>query len=337
MRLAAALLATALGLALRAGAASPPPGRLVFDDFVGLGNATQLFVARADGSHRVRITYGGGSYAQPRWSPDGRRLVAIGGPGLVVMSPNGAVLHRIATAASSFAPSWSPAGGRVAYLILSCDGPNTRGDPTCATLWVARADGRARRRLSAPAAVDASQGLQGLYSWSPDSTRIAYVRQDGIALVDATSGKTSLLGPPTKLIEQFPSWSPDGRWIFFMKQRAPFKGADLVAVHPDGSGLHRIRATASAWAPRWSPDGRRIAFLVDMPRLSEWAVVVVHPDGSARTRVGTTADDSVLLWSPDSTRLLFVAGVGTTFAVARADGRGKVLHARGGYDPDWGP
>jgi Tol biopolymer transport system component len=315
-------------------AGSPPPqGSIAYDDFAGSGDQIQLFRERPDGSGRVRLTGGAGSYLQPVWSPDGRRLVAVGGPGLVVLTRGGRVLRRLRVSGSAHEPRWSHDGTRIAYLELHCQDPLGHEDPACADLWIVRADGTGRRRLSA-SGVDASQGLGTLYSWSPDGKSIAYVSHNGIAAVEVATGRTRLLHRSPHLITQYPAWSPDGRWIAFALQRAPGRVSDLVAVAPNGRGLHRLRHV-DVLEPRWSPDGRRIAYLIDLPDGLGWGVVVASADGSHAIRVGTSSDYQALVWSPDSSRVLY-RGPGTTLEIAAADGHGRPTRIRGGDDPDWG-
>ena len=66
-----------------------------------------------------------------------------------------------------------------------------------------RPDGSGRRRLTTYG-VDASQGLSSLYSWLPDGRRIAYIRTDGLAVVDVAAGRTQLAWRSKHLIAQYP-------------------------------------------------------------------------------------------------------------------------------------
>jgi TolB protein len=315
---------------------APPQGRIVYDDFAGLqSDAIQLFRERADGSHRVRLTWSRDSYLRPAWSPDGRRIVAEGGPGLVILSADGRLLHRIPVKGVPEDAHWSKDGTRIAYLELRCQDPAGHEDPSCADLWITRPDGSGRHRLTA-SGVDASQGPSSLYSWAPDGRSIVYVSVPGLVVVDVATGKSRLLAPRKGRIEQFPAWSPDGRSIMFSLQRAPGRISDLVAVAPDGSGLHTLRH-ADVLEPRWSPDGRRIAYLASRSRNGAgWDVIVLRADGSHARRVGTASDYQTLVWAPDSSSLLF-PGPRSSFEIVRADGHNAPLRLPGGDDPDWGP
>src|SRR3954463_7833925 len=93
-------------------------GSIVFSAYVASTNSIQLFRERADGSGRVRLTHGPASYDGPRWSPDGKRILALGPPGLVILTPTGHVLRRIRVHASTYQPRWSPDGKTIAFLGL---------------------------------------------------------------------------------------------------------------------------------------------------------------------------------------------------------------------------
>jgi Tol biopolymer transport system component len=309
-------------------------GQIVFDGFLLKPNIYQLYRERPDGTGRVRLTRGPDNYMRPHWSPDGSKLVAEGPPGLVIVSREGRILRRIDAAGDAFDARWSPTGARIAYLGLQCQDPAGHEDPGCADLWVMRPDGSGQRRLSA-SGVSAFQGLDSLYSWSPDGRRIVYVGLQGLAVVDVASGTTRVVWHHSNLIAQYPTWSPDGKWILFTKQRAPGQTSDLALIAPGGSRLHVVPRTRDVVSPRWSPDGSHIAYLASLPGGGGWIAFVVRPDGSERVEVTPSDDDRSLLWSPDSTQLL-VIGPGDSFWVARADGKGTRLRIQGGEDPDWG-
>ena len=119
--------------------------------------------------------------------------------------------------------------------------------------------------------------LPGQPTLSPDGTRavVAVSRPDLDAddyrsrlwLVDAT-GAT----PPRPLTEgprdSAPAWSPDGRWIAFL--RAPADGKPQLHLLPADVGDARRVTTdeqhpLGAGAPRWSPDSTRLAYSARVP------------------------------------------------------------------------
>jgi Tol biopolymer transport system component len=327
----------ALGsLVLAAGDASggTHAGQIVFVRLIG--QHFELFKIRADRTGLVRLTYDRGDDEAPRWSPDGRRLLALTNGRLVVRSTDGRLLRRLP--AAGFEPNWSPDGRFVAYLVGRCLDPSGTSDDSCADLWVIRADGTGRRRLAA-ADVDLTVVARP-YAWAPDSRRLVYMKAGGsgaLVVVATRDGHKRILGGTQRRLSTDPSWSPDGRWVAFSRQRGPFQGSDLYLVAGDGTKLHRIARGRDISRATWSPDGRHIAYLRAVAPVhgdDRWAVVIAARDGSRPRRLGVASEDSVLLWSPDSSRVLW-----STFferlIVAAATGRGHPSLVTTGEAPDW--
>jgi Tol biopolymer transport system component len=160
----------------------------------------------------------------------------------------------------------------------------------------------------------------------------------GLAIVAVRDGRERTLGGTRNAFSSDPSWSPDGRWIAFGRQRGPFQGSDLYAVAADGTRLHRLARGRDLSRATWSPDGRRIAyFSATSPFRGDerFAVVVADSDGRRARRLAVATDNSVLLWSSDSSHVLW-----STFferlTIARADGSGCPVLVTTGETPDWG-
>jgi Tol biopolymer transport system component len=327
-----ALVALLLGIAVLAAGgshAAQPEGLIIFDRLVG--EQAVLFSIRPDGSGLRRLSRDRSSDTEPAWAPDGRRFVATTAGGLAIRAPDGRVVRRLRVKRALFDPTWSPDGSRIAYLTESCVDPTGKLDSSCADLWVTRTDGTGRHRL-----VDAGVSTvdtNAFYSWSPDGRSIVYVGEKGLVIVDVRTGATRFLRRTKDVLAGDPGWSPDGRWIAFTRQRAPFQGSDLFALAPDGGRLHRLSRGFDVLRSSWSPDGRRIAYLVDTPSGDEWNIVVANADGSRPHRIAAATDYGKLVWSPDSSRLVW-ANFGT-LVVARADGRGSLVRLGDGENPDW--
>jgi dipeptidyl aminopeptidase/acylaminoacyl peptidase len=92
-----------------------------------------------------------------------------------------------------------------------------------------------------------------------------------------------------------PAWSPDGRWLAFVSDRAGKRNVWRVGL--DGAPAERVTdVTGELGEFRWSPDGRRIALVATDPsseaeprvmgegqRYARLYIVDV-PDGAARRR-----------------------------------------------------
>jgi Tol biopolymer transport system component len=208
----------------------------VFARFVG--HHFELFKVRPDGSGLVRLTRNGVEDEAPRWSPDGRRLLALENGRLVIRSADGSAPRRLP--ATGYEANWSPKGRLIAYLVGSCEDPSGKLGDACADLWVIRPDGSGRRRLAAD--VDLTLDSRP-YAWAPDGRRLVYVKAGApgeLVIVTVRDGRKRTLGGTRRALSTDPAWSPDGRWIAFSRQRGPFQGSDLYASAPDGTKLRRL-------------------------------------------------------------------------------------------------
>ena len=318
-------------LPLPAAAAVPRGGRIVFER--SIGDQADLYSVRGDGSGLMRLTRTRGIESEPAWGPNGRRVVAAAAPGLVELDASGRLVRRLRLQGSLIQPRWSPDGRRIAYLALRCDVVSV--GPGCADLWVVRPDGTGHRRLSLEG-VDATQNYGWLYSWAPGGRRIVFVSSHGLVVVDVDTGVKRLLAVTRGVLAQDPSWSPDGRWIAFTRQRKAFAGSDLYAVSPDGRRQHPIVRAPDVARPAWSPDGRTIAYLDGSPSAdtNRRGVFVVRADGSGRHRIGTSDDFGRLVWAPDSTKVAW-SNFGERLIVAPADGSRPAVEVARGANPDW--
>jgi dipeptidyl aminopeptidase/acylaminoacyl peptidase len=169
------------------------------------------------------------------WSPDGTAIaIAIPSSGVSIIdlaTGHSTSIARIGTI-EDHGLSWSPDGARLALA------PHGR-------IIVVGADGSDRRILVGHGA---SPGPDG--AWSPDGTRIAYVRTPGSAR--GVSLEVWVIGAdgsdPTRLFQGEcclgdlwwgPIWSPDGHRIAFFDGVAVSFGSELT-VNADGSGSPKV-------------------------------------------------------------------------------------------------
>lgn len=227
-------------------ALSPDGRHVVFSRLSARG----LWLARTD--HRSaprRLALSGG---WPDWAPNGKGLVLTDTASIFVQPLRGG-RRVVARGRDLAAPKWSPDGRFIAYVSQTKRAAQ-KG------LWVARADGRGRRRVSLEA--------PSTFAWSPDGASLAYGRADGVGLVRVAGGRprTLRLG----FAAAVSAWSPDGRLLALVGHRGDDPD-QIWTVRPDGRGLRRLtsagRNTALGWtalAPRLPqarpvPPAERIA------------------------------------------------------------------------------
>jgi serine/threonine protein kinase len=249
----------------------PPPtasgirsGRLAFTSNRD-GNPEIHVVDLASGS-LARLTNNNADDWLPHWSPDGNKIAftsnRTGSYDLWMMNADGSGQAALVTTnAWDDYPRWAPDGQRLALATTA----RTQGVDN-SEIFVRLANGQLRQRTS-------STAEDQWPDWSPDG-RIVYTEgfkgDSGwdIYIVDGDgSNRTLWLGGPTCDLK--PAWSPDGRWIAFIRNSQDTNGngqvdeedaGDVWVGLASGGGLRRLTAGDWAITPAWSPDSQWIAF-----------------------------------------------------------------------------
>jgi TolB protein len=192
-------------------------------------------------------------------------------------------------------------------------------------IWVADPD------LSHQQQITSGPSNSGFPTWSPDGTRIAFQSDrtdpdpnDDVEIQDIFTMRSdgSDLQKITDTIgdNEKPDWSPDGRWLIFVSDRADYPTSlGLYRIRSDGSGgLTRLThlPAGSEWQElaRYSPDGKWIEYTEYRlpsptnpdPYTDESALIIARADGSDPRRItpwSISAADAD--WSPDGRRLVF--------------------------------
>jgi hypothetical protein len=169
-----------------------------------------------------------------------------------VMAPVGEIMTTAGMTGNHTFPSLSKDGRQV---VWSRDFPD---DGLGGFLWKADLDGSNAHPIQ-------SEGKNILGTqpvWEPHGERLAFVSPSFHVLVyDQANGYWWDLGKG-----QYPTWSPDGRWIAFTGEDRNLRVVSSYG-EPFGLGL------SSSWAitPRWSPTGRSILVATswDFPEVVE--------------------------------------------------------------------
>ncbi len=102
-------------------------------------------------------------------------------------------------------------------------------------------------------------------AWSPDGERIVYhtfTNGDPMFVADRTGANPRrIFGDRPGLHNHFPTWSPDGRWIYFVHGTPATKEMDLWRIDPDSGHAERLtqRNTDIAYP---TPSGNNTLFYV---------------------------------------------------------------------------
>ena len=257
-------------------------------------------------------------------APEMARIVFEADSALFTIGADGSGRTRVTQGAlvSDSDPAWSPAGDLIAFN-RSSEEDQPRG------VWLSRPDGSEARPLIASPRPDR---FDSGAAWSPDASRIAFVRfREGKDRFSISIVTAALDGGDQRTVYSESAgfeddadiaffyslaWSPDGQQILFTRSGEGLVGAlDLhpsLNVVPAAGGTPRRLAT-DARDGTWSPDGARIAFAaVDTGRACEGDceftgdIAVMNADGSGRAALmHTKADDAEPSWAGDGERIVF--------------------------------
>ena len=240
-----------------------------------------IYVQRVGGRNPVLVA--GDTAADESWpaySADGKQLAfARRGDGIWVMGATGESAHRITSFGTM--PSWSPDGKRLVFGGEDFESPynvNTRGE-----LWTVAATGGAPQQI---VMTGKEWGYQP--AWSPSGKRIAFFAvtdgQRDIKTV-AVAGGAPVSVTNDAALDWTPTWSADGRFLYFASDRGGAMGIWRIAID-DATGAVRgapelIASGADAWydLPHVSRDGRAILFRSKIESVNPAAATLDLPTG----------------------------------------------------------
>jgi Tol biopolymer transport system component len=245
-----------------------------------------------------------------------------GDPEIFTVLPNGSSLTQLTNNTSwDTDPAWSHDAARIAFSS------DRDGDDD---IYVMSASG------SGPVNLTNSGGGRDLQpDWSPDGSKIAFVRDGAIYVTSSSSG-----GALTRLTSgRSPSWSPDGTKIAFARPGP--QNTDIYVMNADGTGATLLTSGLDADSPDWSPDGEMLAFEGTAGDSDASRIYTMRKNGTATTELPGSGEDFSPWWSPDGSSLVFTSiEVDSEIVVAAADGSGRrVVTSNPAYEflPSWSP
>ena len=207
----------------------------------------RVLVSGMDGAQR--LAFAGERAQSPANSRQGRRLAfsrLATDYDLWQIDAGGSLRPLAASTFNEHSPQFSPDGRKIVFMSARSG---------ASEIWIANEDGSDAHQLT----------LGSLYSgtprWSPDGRSIAFdsLEKDGhwnVSVIDAAGGQ------PRRMTRQpgdnyVPSWSRDGRWIYFSSTRS---GRDEIMRMPASGGEPTQITANGGYTAFESADGAAIYY-----------------------------------------------------------------------------
>jgi Tol biopolymer transport system component len=284
----------------------------------GHSHPTSLYVMRADGSDMRRVTNKPGmAYGAPKWSADGRKLVAyvltardtfsarMHGAGIAALNSTSQIVEiDVATGAETALtsgpalkvnPQYLP-DGRLGYVIKGSpkDGPK---------VGIVYSDGKR-----------GPEGEVRSPSWSPDGKSVVYYRID----VKNRAQNSKLYSWDRKreyrYTDVFPAVCPKNGRMALTDLDFPFGNptASVSVMNVDGTQRTKVfqRQDGASMMPTWSPDCQWVAFGVGVffggRGFAPANIFMVKADGTESRQVTQSKVNAGFpAWHPDGKTLIY--------------------------------
>jgi Tol biopolymer transport system component len=167
--------------------------------------------------------------------------------------------------------------------------------------------------------IEAAQNRNGKIAFTSDrdgNREIYVMNADGTGQVRLTNNA---------VVDDHPTWSPDGRQLAFLSQRPSGQFAIFV-MKANSNGRTEVTPVNyprlepwngwDGWSMSWSPDGRQIVF---SDGITARTIVVADSDGTNRLTLTSGYAPS---WAPDGSKILFLSSgfFGSRILTIRPDG-----------------
>ena len=183
--------------------------------------------------------------SRPSWAPDARRIVFVRDNDVWVVDADGAETRRLTSftaARFAIAPTWSPDGSTIAFVVL---GPTSAPEPN--DVWTVGHDGtRLRLVMSAPF-------VDGAAEWAPDGRSLVFAaskrRDDDVEIYRAAVSDPVLNVSNDRAWNQMPTFAPDGgRLAFAVRHSGGYLLSDVWTLDLGTGKRRNLTGTVSGEA-----------------------------------------------------------------------------------------
>src|SRR5579864_7241474 len=230
-----------------------------------VGSKSHIFLQRVGDSEPLKDLSkdSSSSDTQPAISPDGQQIAFHSdreGGGIFVMGFTGEGVSRRVTE-GGWNPAWSPDGSEIVFATEPVESPSAHSG-AASKLFRVKIDGLDRRLISPGDAVQPS--------WSPSNLRIAYWgiphgRGRRVISTVPAEGGTAVPVIDDDRLNWSPTWSPDGRYLYFSSDRGGLQNIWRVRIdESSGKVLDQPEEitvpSPSSGLLSFSHDGRRMIY-----------------------------------------------------------------------------
>lgn len=314
---------------------SPDGSRIAFRRDSAESGHAGIWAKEVGGEGLIRLT-GDSHDCCPVWSPNGQSVafsrLTERRRTIYEVRARGGLPRELAT--TDLIPDheeldWSPDSKTIAFVARG-----SSGEPAI-FLWYL--ESRNARQLTAPAVNQQDWGP----AFSPDGSRIAFVRGRNVMVMSTDGGEVLQLTTESRRVIGSPTWTADGQFVVYASVDGELPS--LRRVPAGGGAVTRIREAGNlAWSPAISRRGFRLACEVMSSARTIEQVELDHSGEQPQPLVTTlNGENSAPDISPDGSRLVFQSdrAGGLDIWVADRDGRNPIQMTALGTagSPRWSP
>jgi serine/threonine protein kinase/Tol biopolymer transport system component len=267
-----------------------------------MGGVPQIFSINTDLSGIKRLTNIPEGACQPRWSPDGKRLVIVSPcksdqdtlahSSIFIINADGTGLTPLnKIPGGGHDPSWAPDNHRIAYTAYRKDGTPQ--------IFIYDLDTKKITELTDP---DLRANFQPAWSINNEIAYVDLANQIWVMNDDGTNRHLVMRGADRDNHYSDPRWSPDGKTLVFTRRSGGVSGAPWLAViqNEKDSKVVNVAVGSPMAEASYSPDGYWLVYS-GWPDSNYHHLFIITPNGVGRTQITSSdANDFDPAWCPVS-------------------------------------